>query len=80
MMGLNMGVPTQKSRDQDVHIQVVAYIGSIIVEVGCSKEDNHHSEVGCTGRKGFTPALNRGNPKDGRDDEHVGHRSKQAGT
>lgn len=79
--GVRHGGPnTEEHRDQDVHIQVVAYIWSIIVKVGCSKEDNHHSEVGCTGRKGFAPALSRGNPKDGRDDEYVGHSSKQAGT
>ena len=70
---------TEEHRDQNVHVQVVAFSGSVIVEACHSKEDNYHGEVGCTGREGIAPVLSRGNPKNGRDVECVGHYSKQTG-
>lgn len=66
------GHNTEKHRDQDVFVQGAPFSGPVIVEVVCCKEDHHHGDVGGTGRAGLAPALSRGNPNDGRDDEYVG--------
>jgi hypothetical protein len=70
---------TEEHRELVIHVQGVPFSLLVIVEVGHPIKDHHQSEVGCTGREGLAPALSRGNPKDGPDDEYVGPCSKQAG-
>ena len=57
--------------------QGVLGFGLPIHEKNSPIEDDHHSEVGRAGREGLFPPLNRGDPQDGSNDEHMVEKDEQ---